>query len=221
VVTLAPTETTAPTMTATITLTPEPTLGIGSSMINEIDGAELAYIPEGNVIVGSGGLLTTDLEMDRYSLDNYETIHIDKFWMYKYPVTNTQYRNCIINQDCNGDLTYFPENREPALSINWYDAEKYCNYIGGELPSGEHWIRGTKRDNENQPPNLITNDGLEITSYTGIVLFDFVWEWLSDCYYDYYDFVCVQRYGDFNIPYRAKPNTNKNNVGFRCILTFN
>jgi len=102
-----PTATSRPTFTP-VRPTPTPTLGIGSTYLNPIDGATYVYVPAGQFIMGS-----TDTQVDfafelcktyyhkpedctrSWSRDEQpqHTVYLDSYWIMQTEVTNAQYRN--------------------------------------------------------------------------------------------------------------------------------
>ncbi len=63
------------------------------------------------------------------------TVYLDAYWIYKFEVTNAQYRQCIEAGACSLNLINFPEDNYPAtFKMNWDDADNYCNWAGGRLP---------------------------------------------------------------------------------------
>lgn len=110
---VATTETTAPTLNATITFTPEPTLGIGSILTNEIDEAEMVFVPAGEFPQGidleevewireqswctwttyynNGWHTTTCSERSFSDSVPKHAVYLDSFWIYQTEVTNSQY----------------------------------------------------------------------------------------------------------------------------------
>ena len=181
--------------------TPEPTLGIGLTLINAKDGAEMVYVPAGEFLMGSED---ADADSDE---DPEHTVYLDAYWIYKHEVMNAQYRQCIEDGVCSGDLSGYPENDYPAVYIDWYDASAYCEWAGGRLPTEAEWekaARGT--DGQTYPwgeadPNcsLAQYGGcsLEIvpvgsflagaSPYGALDMAGNVWEWVADWYdTDYY-----------------------------------
>ena len=200
-VTAAPTTSSAPTKTATITITAEPALGIGSTMINEIDGAEMVYVPAGEFLMGSEDSEAYDDESPEH------TVYLDSYWIYQYEVTNAQYRQCIEDGVCSGTLGSYPENNSPAEFIDWYEADEYCSWAGGSLPTEAQWekaARGTDGPTypwgEASPTCSLANfygcEGAAVpvgsypagaSPYGALDMAGNVWEWVADWYdADYY-----------------------------------
>jgi serine/threonine-protein kinase len=152
----------------TETQTLEPTFGIGSEMINPIDGAEMVYVPPGEFLMGSGEV---------YALANEAPEHIvylDSYWIYKHEVTNAQFA-AFLNQEGNqgeGDANWFdvgdedariynsgdvwiPQNGyadHPVVEVSWYGAQAYCNWIGGRLPTEAEWEKAARGEDGRKYP---------------------------------------------------------------------
>jgi serine/threonine protein kinase len=231
VATTAPTETTVPTKTATIIPTPEPTLGIGSTMINKVDGSKLAFIPAGYFTMGITddqrnyilGLNWCDTYRRYYNNGtNYWTlpecdindqlfteampaheVFVNDFWMQVTEVTSTQYRSCIISGSCSGSINNFPETNTPATYVDWFQANEYCNWIGGRLPTEAEWEKAAKGPENNLytwgGDTFLENHGnlsgtlVEVGSFPsgaspyGIMdMAGNAWEWIADYYSDDY-----------------------------------
>ena len=175
----------------------------GDEMTNSIDGAEMVFIPEGEFLMGA-------MEDDRQALANEKpkrTIYIDAFWIYKYEVTNAQYRTCIASGSCEGNSNQYPEDNYPVVSVNWHEADAYCTWVGGRLPSEAEWEKAARGESMNYYPwgNIMPN--CILANYSGCVggpapvgsypsgaspfgVFDMsgnVWEWVVDWFDpDYY-----------------------------------
>ena len=94
-------------------------------------------------------------------------VSLDGFWMDTHEVTVWEYRQCMSEGFCTQPQPYdgtllgewrqrcnegYPIDRSthPINCITWYQAQAYCKWKGGELPSEEQWeyaatSRGTSK----------------------------------------------------------------------------
>jgi serine/threonine-protein kinase len=152
------------------TINPALTLGIGSTIISEKDGATLVYVPEGEFVMGSKD---TDLP----SNDDEKPQHLvtlDAFWIDQTEVTNKQYQACVDADVCKEptnttSLTHFGGyygNSEfddyPVVYVDWNQAKDYCSWAGRELPSEAQWEKAARGTDANIYPwgNDAPNQGL-------------------------------------------------------------
>ncbi len=58
-------------------------------------------------------------------------------------MTNEQYNRCVAQYACIGSgYATFPEyngSSLPVVGIDWYDAQNYCTWAGGQLPTEAQW----------------------------------------------------------------------------------
>ncbi len=68
-------------------------------------------------------------------------VSLDGFWMYSTLVTVSQYRLFCkatgYNMPENPSYGWMEEN--PIVNVSWEDAEGYCNWAGGRLPTEAEW----------------------------------------------------------------------------------
>ena len=147
------TNTSAPTATKTHvptqTPTEEPTLGIGSTMINPVDGAVLVYVPEGEFLMGSEDSVADSDEAPEHK------VWLDAFWIYQHEVTNQEYRTCVDAGQCispsNNRYYSDPEYRDhPVLYVDWNRADAYCQWAGGQLPTEAEWEKAARGDGDSR-----------------------------------------------------------------------
>jgi len=150
-------------------LTPAPTGGLppeqatlGDTWSRPADGMVMVYAPPGEFEMGSDNA-EVDLAMEMCS-QTYKgcqrewfeveqpahSVALDGFWLDRTEVTNAQYRLCVEAEACDppastgsdsrstyyGDSTY---DAYPVIHVNWHQAEAYCAWAGGRLPTEAEW----------------------------------------------------------------------------------
>ena len=141
-------------------------------------------------------------------------VSIDAFWIDRLEVTNRQYNECVRSDRCRlpGEASsstrdnYYGDPRYadyPVIYVSWADADNFCRWTGGRLPTEAEWeyaARGTSEDSYpwgNGTPGCgmanvdgCRSDTTEVGSYPSgeswvdvLDLSGNVWEWV----YDWYD----------------------------------
>jgi formylglycine-generating enzyme required for sulfatase activity len=169
-----------------------------------VDASLLVYIPPGEFIMGHGGE------------DNPEhTAFLDGFWIYRTEVTNRMYLRCMAMGECSPPAVdpSIPDLEDPVIAdypivgVRWDQAESYCRFVGGFLPTEAQWEKTARGPQGyiypwgNAKPNcelLNFNECLGETSPVinypaGASLYEVfdmagnVFEWVADWYkFDYY-----------------------------------
>jgi serine/threonine-protein kinase len=98
---------------------------------------KMVQIPAGSFIYGTGEN-STEQNLDTYYIDKYE-------------VTNVQYSLCVRAEICRAPMNSKYDSEEylqhPVTDVSLEDAQAYCSWIGGNLPSELQWekaARGTE-----------------------------------------------------------------------------
>ncbi|CAG1016970.1 Formylglycine-generating enzyme [Anaerolineales bacterium] len=199
---LPPTE--APTAEPTSTLVPVPLSGPqNGTKMTWIDGSTLVYIPSSEFIMGNGSF---DAPV--------RTVAVDAFWMYQTKVTNRMYAQCVAVGSCSapteelgGPVYSNPQYvNHPVVGVSWDQAQAYCNWAQGQLPTEAQWekaARGTQGSlypwGSDDPACDLANLGYcsgrtsEVDAFSGIAspygLYDMagnIFEWVGDWYGETY-----------------------------------
>lgn len=155
--TSTPTPTVTPSPTHTPTITPTPTPQLGDTWTRPVDGMTLAYVPAGEFQMGSTdeqfryvvGVCVADGNTGSACEGLFDdelpahTVMLNAFWIDRTEVTNSQYQTCVTAGICRAsvyqdDKTYDGADY-PVVGVDWADAQTYCAWAGGQLPTEAQW----------------------------------------------------------------------------------
>jgi len=183
-----------------------------SVLTRQIDGMEMVYIPAGSFNMGS---VDEDADPDEKP---ERWVTLDDYWIDKYEVSNAQYQKCVKAKECDEPLELNSESRigyyndpqyenYPVVFVNWYQANSYCKWVGGGLPTEAQWEfaargnGGRKYPWGNQSADCSTANIRGCGNDTGPVdgqedgesphkvrnMAGNVWEWVNDWWAESYD----------------------------------
>lgn len=137
-----PTE--APTAESIATMEPLPISGAASGEpMKWIDNSVLVYIPAGEFSMGD-------------NINGAEhTVNLSGYWIQQTEVTNRMYEQCVKsgvctnpNQELGGSVYGNPEYaNHPVVGVNWEQAQAYCSWIQGSLPTEAQWEKAAVNEN--------------------------------------------------------------------------
>lgn len=138
---LPPLPTVQPTSTPdTLPDSPPDNPKLGSIWLRPSDNMIMLYVPAGSFQMGS------DPEKDVYAEDDEMPMHevtLSEFWIDKTEITNAQYQTCVGEGACI--QSEYWNNRDykgtslPVTGVDWFDAQNYCIWAGGRLPTEAEW----------------------------------------------------------------------------------
>lgn len=111
---------------------------VGDMRINPKDGAEMVWVPAGEFIMGSNDGFD-DAKPQR-------NVHLDGYWVYKYPVTVAQYRKYCESTERNmprPPLWGWQDNH-PIVLVSWESAVDYAEWAGASLPTEAQWEKAAR-----------------------------------------------------------------------------
>jgi formylglycine-generating enzyme required for sulfatase activity len=179
----------------------------GTTRVREKDGAVMVYVPAGEFLMGSG-----DYEGDASKNEKpRHKVYLDDYWIDRTPVTNAMYHKAVEAGACTKphDTKHYDDPKyadHPVVFIDWQQAQAYCRWVGGRLPSEAQWEKAARGTDGriypwgNQSPDKslsnygrIVGDTMPVGSYPkgaspyGVLdMAGNVWEWVNDWYAENY-----------------------------------
>lgn len=121
-----------------------------TTQANKIDTAAMVQIPAGVFIMGS----EAKSDPDYWGVEGPpHTVTLNSYWIYKTEVTNAMYQKCVDAGTCtkpskvDSSSSFYtkPQYADyPVVQVNWEQAQTYCKWAGGSLPSEAQWEKAAR-----------------------------------------------------------------------------
>jgi formylglycine-generating enzyme required for sulfatase activity/energy-coupling factor transporter ATP-binding protein EcfA2 len=103
----------------------------------------MVFIPQGRAVIGAKERQPGDGQQPEHYID------LPNFKIQKYEVSNRQYRLCVEAGKCNEPPAseLYKDNQKldyPIVGITPIQANKFCEWLGGRLPSEDEWERAAR-----------------------------------------------------------------------------
>ena len=118
-----------------------PTTLAGTIKQNPEDQLDYIWIPPGKFQMGC---VPNDTECEADEKPQHPVKITKGFWMSSTPVTVTAYKRFV--EPTSHQMPEAPrfnpnweKDDHPIARVNWHDAEAYCEWAGGRLPTEAEW----------------------------------------------------------------------------------
>jgi len=123
----------------------------GSSLVEQKSAETFVLIPKGRFMMGC---TTGDAQCTKEEKPAHEVTITRSFYTATTPTTNAQYQRCVDTRVCKGKAD-LKKAAYPVVNVTWNDAEAFCAWIGGRLPTEAEWeyaARGATQAIDRPPP---------------------------------------------------------------------
>ncbi len=146
--------------------TPPPTEP--AMVLEGVGGGSVVFVPGGPFIMGSEET-DPNSESDEWP---QRRVNVPGFWIQQTEVTNEQYAACVAEGECAAPQQPLTFNDpayagHPVQGVTWFQANAYCEYLGGRLPTEAEWEKTARGLQAFTFPWGITDPDCDLTNQQG------------------------------------------------------
>ena len=174
------------------------------------DFTEMVRVAAGEFVLGSDAIAALDNERPAHK------IHLDTYWLDRYPVTCKQYAQFMasggyqqrqywseagwqwLQQHPVNQPLYWSDNADwldhPVSGVSYYEAEAYANFVGKRLPTEAEWEKAAKGASLNCNRDRLIGHTTPVDTYKESSQYGCqdmlgnVWEWTASWFDGYHGF---------------------------------
>jgi formylglycine-generating enzyme required for sulfatase activity len=141
--------------------------------VRTIQGRTYCLVPAGSFKMGTTPEIAEELSKTTNSRLADETpqhtVWVESFLIGRYPVTNREYKEFVdatghgvpfrddalsrhMNWDFDTRRCPLGRDDHPVTLVSWYDAQAYCQWLGGRLPTEAEWEKAARGEDGRQWP---------------------------------------------------------------------
>lgn len=117
------------------------------------NGVDKIIFQEGQFTIGNSYCAEEQGNSDWCADETLHQVRLKSFSIDKYEITNSEYLGCFAEGVCDPHELHetrpkdFNGKNQPVVFVSWKDAQTFCKWRGGDLPTETQWERAAQGDN--------------------------------------------------------------------------